>query len=756
MGEMTYEAFLQSKKITTPPSGFTDLCNPALDERAMFPFQRAVVEWAVRRGRACIFADTGLGKTRMQLAWAEQVHLFTGNRVLILAPLCVAQQTVAEGASIGINVKYVREFQANGDTGIYITNYEMLEHFEEAISNGYFDGIVIDEASILKSFRGATRNQIIAAASKLPYRLACTATPAPNDFMELGNQAEFVGAMTSTRMLSTFFTHDGSVTDDHTHKWRLKGHARELFWEWMSQWAVFIKKPSDIGYEDHGYDLPPIQYVDHKVHSDFKFDGFLLPQVAATIQERGQAKRETIEERVEKTAAIVNASDAPFIVWCHLNGESESLVKAIPNSVEVTGSMPLDLKEKNILKFTSGEVRVIVTKPSIAGFGMNWQHCHNMVFVGLNDSFEQFYQAVRRCYRFGQTKEVNVHIISTNLDVAVVANIQRKQLQAETITKEMAGYMREFQTEKFKAGTDRKETYQTEIRRGQNWEMRLGDCCALIKELPDQSVDYSIYSIPFAQLYSYSNSERDMSNARSIEEFYAHYEFLTKDLLKKMRPGRNVSIHLMQLRTLKSVDGYIGLKDFRGDIIRAMQRAGFVYQSEVCIWKDPVVEMQRTKALGLLYKQLRADGSMSRQGLADYVCTFRAPGQNEKPVTHESSDIPLPLWQRLASPVWMDIEQGKTLNRVEARENEDERHICPLQLPVIERCLHLWSNPGDLVLSPFAGIGSEGYQAIKMKRRFIGFELKRQYYEIGCDNLREAETASEQADLFASGEPGGI
>ena len=282
---------------------------------------------------------------------------------------------------------------------------------------------------------------------------------------------------------------------------------------------------------------------------------------------------------------------------------------------------------------------------------------------------------------------------------------------------------------------------------GNGWVMYHGDCVDVLRGLPDRSVDYSIFSPPFASLYTYSNSPRDMGNCRNDAEFFEQFGFLVEELARTMKPGRNVSFHCMLMPTSKERDGYIGLRDFRGDLIRAFQAEGFIYASEVCIWKDPVTSMQRTKAHGLLHKTVRGNASMSRQGIPDYLVTMRAPGDVEDRVTHDPDQYPVDKWQKVASPVWMDIDPSDTLQFKSAREHDDERHICPLQLEVIRRGVDLWTNPGDVVLSPFAGIGSEGYVSIEMGRRFVGVELKASYYEQACRNLH---MAGSQLGLFGA------
>jgi DNA modification methylase len=730
-----YKEFIRSKAVAQIATGF----EPQAIGPHLFDFQRAIVEWACKRGRAAIFADTGLGKTAMQAEWARQVAAHTGGRVLILAPLCVAQQTVEEEARFGTTIKYCRkEAQTEGD--IIITNYEMVEHFDVAD----YAGVVLDESSILKSHDSKTRAKIISMFDRTPFRLSCTATPSPNDHMELGNQAEFLGVMTAVEMLAMYFVHDGGDTS----AWRLKGHGKQRFWEWMSSWAVCIRNPDDLGFDGSRYILPGLQMHEHVIDVEDALPGQLFSGIAQTLTERRDAKRQSMNARVQIASELVNSHKRPAIVWCHLNDESKALAQAIPDAVEVTGSMSADEKESAIMAFTHGEKRVIVTKPSIAGFGMNWQHCADMVFAGLDDSFESFYQAVRRCYRFGQSEVVNVHLVSSSAEGAVKANLERKQAQAIDMAESMVSHMRELTKQTIKGATMEKSEYKREVAEGSGWTIHLGDCVEVASEMPDNSIDFSVFSPPFASLYTYSNSDRDMGNCKTYSEFYDHFRFLVDQLLRITKPGRLLSFHCMNLQTSKFRDGVIGLHDFRGELIRMFTDAGWVFHSEVCIWKDPVTAMQRTKALGLLHKTIRKDSSMSRQGIPDYLVTMRKPGENAEHISHTHESFPVQKWQKYASPVWMDVNPTRTLQFRNARETDDERHICPLQLDVIERAMELWSNPGDLVFSPFTGIGSEGYVSIEMGRRFVGAELKRSYFELAKRNLSEARKTQAEG-LFA-------
>lgn len=429
---ISYDSFIQNKRATMPPSGFS-VDRDAL-HLSLFDFQRDIVSWALRRGRAAIFAGTGLGKTRMQIEWAMNVHRLSGGDVLLLAPLAVAAQTVREGAELGYDITLCRS-QDDVRPGLNIANYDVLHHFEPVL----FDGVVLDESSILKSFTGKIRTDLIESFSFTPYRLACTATPAPNDYMEIGNHAEFLGVMSRSEMLSMFFVHDGG----ETQKWRLKGHAEDEFWRWVASWGVVLEKPSDLGYSDDGYILPPLTITDHVIEVE--------GESAKTLSQRQKARRETVAERVAACAEIVNATDQPFLVWCDLNIESEMLAAAIPGAVEVKGSDKPAFKEQAMIDFAAGKIRVLVTKPSIAGFGMNWQHCADMAFVGLSDSFEQVFQAVRRCYRFGQKRPVNVTMITSSREGATAENIKRKETDFRKMVAEMVRYTKEITSESIRS-----------------------------------------------------------------------------------------------------------------------------------------------------------------------------------------------------------------------------------------------------------------------------------------------------------------
>jgi hypothetical protein len=453
---MTYAQFIAKKALIDTPTGFAaDNFNEKL-----FTFQRDIVSWSCRRGRAALFEDCGLGKTPQQLEWAHKVLEHTKQSVLILAPLCVAEQTEREGKKFGIAVTHVREQSEITCVGIYITNYERLHKFNAS----QFGAIVLDESSILKSFEGATRNQIIDLFNRTPYRLACTATPAPNDYMELGNHSEFLGVMSRVEMLSMFFVHDGGETS----KWRLKGHAENDFWKWLCSWAVNIRKPSDLGYDDEGFKLPLLKMTEHIVEGEScESDEFLFPIPASSLSERRNARRSSLDLRVNQIVELANSNNDAWVIWCGLNDESKMLSAKIKGAVEVTGSQDEEIKEKGLKGFADGTHRVIVTKPSIAGFGLNWQHCHNVGYCGVSDSYEDFYQTVRRCWRFGQEQPVNAHVVISSLEGAVLANLKRKEIDATRMSDSMVKHMAQISSSEIKGVkhdfTEYKPTKRMEI-----------------------------------------------------------------------------------------------------------------------------------------------------------------------------------------------------------------------------------------------------------------------------------------------------
>lgn len=453
-----YNKFIANKSFRTVNSGFTpdDLPYP------LFDFQEPIVRWALKRGKAAIFADTGLGKTIMQLAWADQVTKATKCPVIVLAPLAVSNQTIEEGEKYGIHVQKANPGAAFFGPGIVITNYEQLHKFDPDV----FKGIVLDESSILKGMDGRRRKEITEFAKHIPYRLSCTATPSPNDFMELGTQAEFLGIMSQVEMLAMFFIHDGGDVS----KWRLKGHGESKFFQWLATWSVVIRKPDDLGFDGSAHALPPVEYHSHVVETEPEDSLFVEP--AMGLQDRNKARKDSVADRVAKAAEIANGMTGQVLVWCNLNDESEKLTAAIKDAVEVKGSDKPEHKSDSLIGFAHGDVRVLVSKPKIAGFGMNWQNCHQMIFVGLSDSWESYYQAIRRCWRFGQKEVVHVHIISADTEGAVIENIQRKDKQNKMLGEKMVNHMKTMMDKEiFSAATTKTEYNPTMKMETPEWLM---------------------------------------------------------------------------------------------------------------------------------------------------------------------------------------------------------------------------------------------------------------------------------------------
>jgi len=736
MSKDTYLHFLQSKIKNHIYSGF-DISIESLNHN-LFDFQKFIVKRALSSGKYAIFADCGLGKTLMQLEWAHQVVMNTGKPVLILTPLAVSGQTISEGNKFHIEVtKLHPENYGKGEipAAVYVSNYEQLEK----INTDEFSGIVLDESSILKNFEGQTKKLILECFKDTPYKLACTATPSPNDPMELGNHSEFLDVMSRNEMLAMYFVHDGG----ETAKWRLKGHAVKLFYQFIGTWAIMLNKPQDIGFTMEGYDLPSLNIIEKQITTPKRDNGTLFNDAIISATNFNQELRLTKIERLSEAVKLVNeTTDENFIIWIKQNEEGDELRRLIPGSVEVKGSDSPEYKEKMLLGFANNEFRVLITKTKIAQFGLNYQNCRNQIFASLDFSFEGLYQAIRRSYRFGQKNEVNIYLITTDTMSNVKLSIDTKQKQFEIMQDEMSKAI----NANLNNVTLQQSDYDTDPVENEWYKIKRGDCVQLIDEIDNESVGFSIFSPPFAELYTYSSHVEDMGNSKDYKEFLTQFGFLVSGIHRILKAGRNVAVHCMDLPIQKGKEGFIGLRDFSGLILKAFEQSGFIYHSRVTIWKDPVVEMQRTKALGLLHKQVKKDSTMSRVGIPDYLMIFRKDGERTDPVR---CTINVDTWQKYASPVWMDINYSNTLQGFrDGRDDNDEKHICPLQLDTIERAIHLYTNQGDTVFTPFMGIGSEVYQAVKMGRKGIGFELKESYYDIAKKNMAAVVESKKQLTLL--------
>jgi len=714
---MEYKEFLKTKTKSHIESGF-DIDESELNNN-LFDFQKHIVRIALKKGRFAIFADCGLGKTLMQLSWANAVYNKTNQKVLILAPLAVVKQTQREAEKFNINLD-----------SFDITNFDQLKNIDCSL----YSGVVLDESSILKGKDGKLSTLIIDSFKCTGYKLACTATPSPNDHMELGQHSEFLGAMSYLEMLAMYFVHDGGETS----KWRLRKHAADDFWKYVCTWSISLDNPYTLGFDGHNFELPEIEYIEHIIPVENNTQT-LFGDVAVSATDLHKDLKRSFDLRIEKTKEIVNNSDEQFIIWTLKNDEATELNKCLKDSINVQGSDKPEVKADNLNGFAEEKYQNLITKTSIASFGMNYQQCSNMIFTSYDFKFEAFYQAVRRCYRFGQKNNVKVHLLVPESQVNVRKSILEKEKKHKMMISEMAKYSAntDYKQNKTKVMINKKEI------KTENYHVINGDCVQETSKLNDNSADLVVFSPPFAELYVYSDKEEDMGNVTNYKQFEQHFKYLIPQIKRVLKDGRICAIHCMDLPIQKGKEGYIGLRDFSGMLIEWFTQHGFIYHAKTTIWKNPVTEMQRTKALGLLHKTIKKDSSMSRVGIPDYVLFFRNDGENETPIQHQDKDetspnyLPVDLWQKYASPVWMDIDYGRTLQYRSGRDGNDEKHICPLQLDTIERIIHLYSNEGETVFSPFGGIGSEGFQALKMNRKSISIELKESYFKINQKNHRD-------------------
>lgn len=748
---MEYQDFLENKKIRIENKGIDvpiENLNPNL-----FEWQKHIVKWALKRGKSALFEDCGLGKTIQQLEWANQINLYTQEPVLILAPIAVSYQTLKEGEKFGIKAN-IAENEKQIINGINITNYEKLHKFNCNI----FSGVCLDESSILKSFSGKIRNQIIELFMNTSFKLACTATPSPNDYEELGNHTEFLNIKTRLEMLSEFFVHDSGDTSNY----RLKAWAEDRFWEWVSLWAVMIQKPSDIGFDDNGFILPEIEYKEVYIEHDPFEDGELFTKQVKGMNGRMKVRRSSLQKRCEKAAEVANSINDQVFVFCKLNDESETSAKLIDGCREIQGKTKESDRIDIFDSFVNGNLKSIISKVEIAGYGMNFQNCCNVISVGLTDSFEEFYQMVRRFWRYGQKRKVTAYIILDEREGTIVENIQKK----EAAHLEMAENMRKYMSlERLDIFIDKVKDEYEEIKIEEDrYTIYRGDSFQIAPKIKDESIDFTVFSPPFLNLFCYSDSIRDIGNSKTKDQFFEHFDFLIKEIYRTTKPGRLCAVHCQEMAYQKEKHGFIGIYDFPGDIIRAFEKQGFIQHCpRITIWKDPLIEATRTHSLRLLHCQIEKDSTRCGVGTPDSIVVMRKPGDNAIPIKHENGFIDYIgentpktnnarsfsefTWRSYASPVWTDIRQTETLNTKNAKEKDNEPHICPLQLDSIERLIELYSNENEVVYSWFAGIGSEGYVALKKNRKFVGVELKRSYFNEMIKNLKMALSFRKQLEF---------
>lgn len=737
---------------------------------ALFDYQAWTVAMAYDRQRFAIFADTGLGKTLMQLEWARQVTAAHCGRTLIVAPLNVVAQTIGEarrffGDDLAVHDARdrtsLRDWLANpvppGGGQVAITNYEKLDDATTVLP---VDAVVLDESSILKQSMGARRTAIMTAFRGVPWKLCCSATPAPNERTEYGEHAYFLDVVRSTReFLAAFFVNrDG--------EWQLKRHGLAAFYRHLASWSVFMRDPAAYGFADHNADRPPLEVTfpqvgltDEQMAAAREYesgDPSLFGATVGGITSRtkvmqiahgflldGKDVRRFPADKPRWIADLANTThaDEQVLVWVTFDEEGDQLARLIPDSDHLSGKTSRAKRDSIIDAFRSGEgPRVLIVKPSMFGFGLNLQTCSVQVFSTITDSFERYYQAIRRSWRYGQQKPVRVYVPLTQLDEAICQNVLSKQ---QTFMDDAARQEAEFVRVLRPADTTERRVFVTtpaaELERVESglWTLVHGDSIAHMGTMPESCMDLAVFSPPFANLFTYSSEAGDMGNTKSDAEYRLSWKFFAEQLERVMKPGRVVAVHCADIIRFAGQHGVRHTYDYPSDVRAGMEDAGFTYHARIAIDKDPQIQATRTKDHNLLFVTLQRDALNSHPQASECVLVFRKRGEPEVPV--RAVDITNQEWIRWAHHVWYGIRETDVLNAALGKEHEDERHICPLQLSLIERCVRLWSNPGETVFSPFAGIGSEGWESIGWGRRFYGVELKQSYFNTAQRFLYERE-----------------
>lgn len=738
----------------------------------LFDYQAWIVGLALARRRFAVFADTGLGKTSVQLEWAEQVTTLTGGRVLIVTPLNVVGQTIAEHERFyGTPIADLRDRSAlaawlERGASVGITNYEKID---PVLGRLPVTGVVLDESSVLKQSMGARRSALIDAFHGVGWKLCCSATPAPNDRIEYAEHAYFLDVVRSTRefLAAYFVNRDG--------KWQLKYHGEQQFYRHLASWSVFMRDPAAYGFADLLSRMPPLEIAfppvpltseqieaarrwqsgDQQNLLGVEVGGVTSRTKVSQIAhgfELGDTLQRYPAHKPEAVARLANEDhgDEPVIVWVTFDEEGDQLARLIPDAVHLSGRTSRSRRDEIIEGFAAGkEPRVLLAKPSMLGFGLNFQACRVQVFSTITDSFERWYQAVRRSHRYGQTRPVKVYVPLTPLDEAICANVLAKQATfLADADRQQRAYVNVLRP---RDSTERRvfvTTPKAEIARsgGENWTMVHGDSIAHMEILPEQSMDMAVFSPPFANLFTYSSEAADMGNVRGDAEYRLQWRFFAERLLRVMKPGRVVAVECMDIIRFAGQHGHRYTYDYPSDLRAGMCDAGFIYTSRIAVDQNPQQQAVRTKDQNLLFVTLKRDALDSHPQASKCILRFRVPGEPERPV--KAVDVSNQEWITWAHHVWYGIRETDVLNAALGKEHEDERHICPMALPLIERCVRLWSNPGETVFSPFAGIGSEGWESLAWGRKFYGVELKESYYRTACQFLaeREAQVASRLFD----------
>lgn len=778
----------------------------------LFDYQSWIVARALDRERFALFADTGLGKTAMQLDWARNVHVVTGGRVLILAPLSVCRQTIAEAGRFydDLTVADLTSREALDEwldtgSGLGITNYEKFDRSGAGDRWGGdpwpVAGVVLDESSMLKAF-GVRKFAVMRAFSGVRFKLACSATPAPNQRTEFAQHAVFLDQVRSTTEYLTayFMNRDGD--------WQFKPHSRDAWAANLASWGVFVRDPKRWGFADHLADLPEMseafpavpltdeQVIAARHHEQGDQPSLFgatpggitsrtkMMQIAHGFQlEDGKVAERYPSHKPQWIADLVLGphADDQVIVWVTFDEEGDQLAALIPESVHLSGKVRPAVRDEAIEGFRSsspGAPRVLILKPAMFGFGVNLQACSVQVFSTITDSFERYYQCIRRSYRFGQTRPVRVYVPLTDLDRAIATNVMNKQStfqsDADEIEQAVVERLRPRDTSEVRIVSTAPKP-ELDRAEGASWTMVYGDSLAHMSSMEPESVDLSVFSPPFAALYSYSQELEDMGNVRGDAEFRFQWRVFAERLLPVMRPGRIVAIHCKEIIRFANTSGFRHTYDFPSDLRAGMVDAGFAYHRRITIAKNPQLEATRNKETSLLHVTAIRDAASSMPQTGEYLMVFTAPGTNDAPIVHDREEHSFErhtawmnsIWPEPSTPddgevdqwrqwlypdgdtsTWDGIRETDVLNAAVAKERPEERHVCPLQLGLIDRVVLLWSNPGELVFSPFGGIGSEGWSALGAGRQFYGVELKESYWRTACRNLAQRELSTGAASLF--------
>ena len=819
-----YREFLKKKILRENYIGFkVKEVHPILK-----PHQAAIVKWAIHGGRRAIFAAFGLGKTLMQLEICRQIYLHEGGKHLIICPLGVKQEFKRDFRLIsGDDLFFVqKDRQITQEEGFFITNYESVR--DGKIDVNQFKTVCLDEASVLRSYGSKTYQEFLNIFRDVKYRFVATATPSPNKYKELIHYAGFLGIMDTGQALTRFFQRDSTKANNLT----LYPHKEKEFWQWLHSWAIFLQKPSDLGFDDEGYELPPlrIHLCEIKMPSqiDIEKNGQmkLFSLAGMSLQEAANIKRKTIQYRIEKMLEIIESKpNEHFIIWHDLEAERKAIKKALPEVVEVFGSQDLDIREKNIIDFSDGKIKYLATKPILSGSGCNFQrYCSNAIYLGIGFKFNDFIQSVHRIHRFQQNKECHIYIIYMDTEYDVLKTLMKKWEMHKTMVEKMQNIIKKYglKNHELQQKMERSIGVKRVLIEGHRFKMVNNDCVEEMAHIDSNSVDLILTSIPFSNHYEYTPSYNDFGHTSNNDHFFEQMDFLTPELLRILSPGRIAAIHVKDRILFGNVTGYgmPSVDPFHSQCIQHYQKHGFIYMGMITVVTDVVRENNQTYRLG--WTEQCKDGTKMGVGSPEYILLFRklpsdtTTAYADIPVTKSKKEYSRSQWQidahafwrssgdrlltkkelsilpietiskifsktflekvynydihvkigeeldemgrlpatfmLLAPPsnhpnVWTDISRMKTLNSTQSRKKK-MLHICPANIDWVDRIINRYSNKNDLVLDPFAGIGTIPYRAVKMGRRGYGIELNAEYYKDACNYLIAADQEITTPTLF--------